>query len=124
MNHSRPYIVYCLIALAIIGLATQLTYNPGGLFRSMLMITVVTGIVYFIYKRLTKDKPVNKEQRAFAKAARQSKKRQKLKSKQRDNVASFSLAKSSQKIKPRKKSDVQLTVIEGKKNKKKNRALF
>ncbi|WP_407675612.1 SA1362 family protein [Peribacillus glennii] len=124
MNRSRPYIIYCLIALAFIGLASQLIQNPGGLFRSLLMIALVTGIVYFVYKRLTKDKPVKKEQRAFIKAARQSKKRQKLKTKERSNVASFSLARSSKIIKPRKKSDVQLTVIEGKKNKKKNRALF
>lgn len=124
LNRSRPYIIFCLIALAVLGLASQLFQNPGGLLRNVLVIALAAGIVYFIYKRLTKDKPARKEQRAFIKAARQSKKRQKTKTKQRDNVASFSLAKSSKKVKSRRKSDAHLTVIEGKKNKKKNRALF
>lgn len=124
LNRSRPYIIFGLIALAVLGLASQLFYNPLGLFRNVVVIALAAGIVYFIYKRLTKDKPARKEQRAFIKAARHSKKRHKTKTKQRDNIASFSLAKSSKKIKSRRKSDTHLTVIEGKKNKKKNRALF
>jgi Tfp pilus assembly protein PilE len=128
LNRSIPYIVYCIIALAVIGLASQLFHNPWALIRSVLVIAIVAGIVYFVYKRLTKDKPERKEQRAFQKAARQSKKRHKTKNAsakgKQDNIASFSLAKSSTKVKNRKKSDAHLTVIEGKKNKKKNRALF
>lgn len=118
-------IIYGIIALAVLGLASQLFHNPWGLIRSVLIIAVVVGIVYFIYKRLTKDKPEKKEQRAFLKAARQSKNRQKSTKAKRDNVATFSLAKSAKnKSKIRKKSEANLTVIEGKKNKKKNRASF
>lgn len=122
-------IIYGIIALAVLGLVTQLFYNPWSIMRSVLIIAVVAGIVYVIYNRLTKDKPEKKEQRAFRKAARQSKKRQKTKtaaatSGKRDNVANFSLAKSANRPKIRKKSEANLTVIEGKKNKKKNRASF
>ncbi|CAH0345698.1 SA1362 family protein [Bacillus sp. CECT 9360] len=117
-------IIYGIIALAVLGLASQLFHNPWSLIRSVLIIAVVVGIVYLIYKRLTKDKPEKKEQRAFLKAARQSKKRQKSTKAKRDNVANFSLAKSAKKSKIRKKSEANLTVIEGKKNKKKNRASF
>ncbi|RUQ28470.1 hypothetical protein ELQ35_12290 [Peribacillus cavernae] len=120
--------IYGIIALAALGLASQLFHNPWGLFRSILIMALVAGIVYFIYKRLTKGKPNKREQRAFVKAARQSKKRHKTKKAafkgKRDNIASFSLAKSSKKLNTRKKSEAHLTVIEGKKNKKKNRALF
>ncbi|WP_409301624.1 SA1362 family protein [Peribacillus sp. SCS-155] len=133
MNRSVTYFIYCIIALGMIGLIGQLVYNPVGLFKNLLIIVIGAAIVYFIYRQLTKGKPERKEQQAFSKAARQSKKRQKNKNAsihaKRDNVASISQAKSSKsssasKIKMRKKSDIHLTVIDGKKNKKKNRALF
>lgn len=127
MNRSiSSYIVYGIVVLGLIGLVSRMIYNPAGLFKQFLIMAITAGIVYLIYKRLTKGKPDNREQRAFLKAAKRSKKRLKQKSgsNSRDNIASFSVAKSKKTIKPRKKSDIHLTVIEGKKNKKKNRALF
>ena len=125
LNRSiSSYIVYGIVVLGLIGLVSRLIYNPAGLFKQFLIMAITAGIVYLIYKRLTKGKPDNREQRAFLKAAKRSKKRLKQKSgsNSRDNIASFSVAKSKKTIKPRKKSDIHLTVIEGKKNKKKNRA--
>ena len=90
---------------------------------NILIIAAIAGIIYLVYTRLTQGKTDRKEQRAFRKAVRQSKKRNKDRSTKRNNVTNMASAKSS-KIKVRKKSDVQLTVIEGKKNKKKNRASF
>jgi len=125
LNRSiSSYIVYGIVVLGLIGLVSRMIYNPAGLFKQFLIMAITAGIVYLIYKRLTKGKPDNREQRAFLKAAKRSKKRLKQKSgsNSRDNIASFSVAKSKKTIKPRKKSDIHLTVIEGKKNKKKNRA--
>ncbi|PLS15289.1 hypothetical protein CVD28_23470 [Bacillus sp. M6-12] len=128
MNRSFSYIVYGIIALGAIGLISRMFHDPAGFLRSLLIMAVVAGIVYALYKRLTKDKPNNKEQRSFSKAARQSKHRQKGRESaskgKRDNVASFSMAKTSSKLRNRRKSEAQLTVIEGKKGKRKNRALF
>lgn len=119
------YVVYGIIGLAVIGLIGQLLFNLAGFVKSLLIAAVIAGALYFLFRRLTKGKTDKKEQRAFLKAAKQSKKRHKQRSgaKQgRDNIASFSNAKS--KRTPRKRTDTHLTVIEGKKNKKKNRALF
>ncbi|WP_142919178.1 SA1362 family protein [Peribacillus saganii] len=128
MNRSFSYIVYGIIALGAIGLISRMFTDPVGFFRNLLIIAITAGIVYVLYKRLTKDKPNKKEQRSFSKAAKQSVQRQKGRESaskgKHDNVASFSLAKTSRKIRNRKKSEAQLTVIEGKKGKKKNRALF
>lgn len=117
-------LIYGIIALGIFGLISRMFNDPMGLLKNILIIAAVAGIIYMIYTGLTKSKPVKKEQQAFRKAARQSKKRLKSKTSKKDNVASFSAAKTSKKITARKKTDSHLTVIEGKKNKKKNRASF
>ncbi|OIK13791.1 hypothetical protein BIV59_04850 [Bacillus sp. MUM 13] len=128
LNRSFSYVVYGIIALGFIGLFSKLAGDPLGFFKTALIWAAVAGAVYLIYKRLTKGKLEKKEQRAFIKAARKSKKRLKSKNSlpkdKGDNIASFSLAKSSAKKRARKKSEAHLTVIEGKKNKKRNRALF
>ena len=118
------FLIYGIIALGVLGLVSRMFNDPIGFLRNILIIAIVAGIIYMIYTAVTKSKPVKKEQQAFRKAARQSKKRHKTKTTKKDNVASFSAAESSRRIKPRRKSDTHLTVIEGKKNKKKNRASF
>lgn len=117
-------LIYGIIALGVFGLIGRMFNDPIGLLRNILIIAAVAGIIYMIYTGLTKSKPVKKEQQAFRKAALQSKKRLKSRSSKKDNIASFSAAKTSKKVKARKKTDSHLTVIEGKKNKKKNRASF
>jgi hypothetical protein len=125
LNRIVSYVIYGIIALGALGLISQLTTNTIGFLKQIAMLAVFAGIFYLIF-RLIQGKANPKEQRAFRKAVRQSKKRTKertIKPKQ-NNVANMSSAKSLYKLKARKKSDVQLTVIEGKKNKKKNRASF
>lgn len=121
LNRSLSYIIYGIIALGIFGLFAKVVNDPVGFFRNIIVMIVIAGAIFFIYRMITKDKPSNAGQRAFKKAARKSKKRTKSKS----NIANFSkAANSTKKNRIRKKSDIHLTVIEGKKNKKKNRALF
>lgn len=117
------YLIYGVIALGLLGLLNKLFTNPLGLLLNIVIIAAIAGIIYLVYTRVTQGKTDRKEQRAFRKAVRQSKKRNKDRNTKRNNVTSMASAKSH-KIKVRKKSDVQLTVIEGKKNKKKNRASF
>ena len=124
MKRFISFLIYGIIALGVLGLVSRMFNDPIGFLRNILIIAIVAGIIYMVYTAVTKSKPTKKEQQSFRKAARQSKKRHKTKTAKRDNVASFSAAKSSRRIKPRRKSDSHLTVIEGKKNKKKNRASF
>ena len=123
LNRTISYLIYTVIALAILGLISSIFTNPFGLLKSIMITAVIVGVIYLIYTRLTQGKTDRKEQRAFRKAVRQSQKRNKSLTKN-NNVTNISSSKPAHKIKTHKKSDAQLTVIEGKKNKKKNRASF
>lgn len=123
LNRIVSYLIYGVIALGILGLFSKLFSNPLSLLTNIVVIAAIAGIIYLVYTRLTQGKVDRKEQQAFRKAVRQSKKRSKDRVSKKNNVTSMTSAKSH-KIKPRKKSDAQLTVIEGKKSKKKNRASF
>lgn len=123
LNRIVSYLIYGVIALGVLGLFSKLFTHPLGLLINIVIIAVMAGIIYLVYTRLTQGKTDRKEQRAFRKAVRQSKKRNKDRVSKRNNITSM-VSMKSHKIKPHKKSDVQLTVIEGKKNKKKNRASF
>lgn len=123
LNRIVSYLIYGVIAFGLLGLFSKLFSNPLGLLTNIVIIAAIAGIIYFVYTRLTQGKIDRKEQRAFRKAVRQSKKRSKDRVLKKTNITNMTSAKSH-KIKPRKKSDAQLTVIQGKKNKKKNRASF
>lgn len=119
--NARNIFVFTLILLAIVGLFTSLFGNPLGLVKQLLVTAAVIGIIYFIYRRWFSGRRAgnSNEQRAFLKAAKQSKKRHKRKSSSRPQVSNAQKKRSI-----RKKSNANLTVIEGKKNKKNNRASF
>ncbi len=121
MLNARNIFVFTLILLAMIGLGTSLFGNPLGLAKQLLVSAAVIGIIYFIYRRWFSGRRTgnSNEQRAFVKAAKQSKKRHKKKSTSKPQVSNVSKKRSI-----RKKSNAKLTVIEGKKNKKNNRASF
>ncbi|WP_082892586.1 SA1362 family protein [Rossellomorea aquimaris] len=120
--NARIIVVFTLILLAILGLGSWLIENPLGLLRQVLVSAAVIGIIYFIYRRwFSQRRAGSNEQRAFLKAAKQSKKRHK---KQPTSKAKAQGTSVSKKRSIRKKSNANLTVIEGKKNKKNNRASF
>jgi hypothetical protein len=117
---ARNIFVLSLIVLAIIGLGSVLIGNPLSLLRQIFIMAAAIGIIYFIYRKWISGKPTkNKEQKAFQKAAKQSKKRFKKKV-----TKSTQSANHAKKRPIRRKSNANLTVIEGKKNKKNNRASF
>ncbi len=119
-------IVYSLIVLGIIGIGSKLFADPIGALKGLLIFAIVAGVIVFVIKRLTKNQPDKRDQKAYSKAVRNSKKRlkQRENEKKTNTVASFSLAQKARKLKNKNKSDTHLTVIEGKKGKKKNRAFF
>jgi len=111
-NKWLPYIVAGVILLSAIGIIS----DPANLIRQLFIAIIIISLIYVIFHFIAvPGNSVKKEQRAFLKAAKQSKRRVK---KQPDSKNSY-----KQKQALRKKSAVHLTVIEGKKGKKKSRAL-
>jgi len=115
LKNLRNWLVGIITVMALIGLGSYLFNNPAGLFRQLFIIGLVVAAAYFIYRVWMGRKPERSENRSFAKAARQSKKR---------NRGSQQVSSQNRKKPLRKRSAAHLTVIEGKKNKKKDRAIF
>ncbi|MBS4209626.1 SA1362 family protein [Bacillus sp. FJAT-50079] len=114
----RNWFFIGILVFAAIGLGSSLFTNPLGLMKQVIFIIVVAAAIFGVYRFLSGRRPGAGEYRSFAKAAKQSKKR--MKHRQTPSKQS-----SSAKVKPlRKRSAAHLTVIEGKKGKKKDRAIF
>jgi len=109
---TRNWIVGVLVLFALIGLL----YNPIGLVKQLLFIGMTVAAIYVLYRIWMSRKPGGDESRSFAKAAKLSKKR---KRRPAETVSNHALKKPL-----RKKSSAHLTVIEGKKDKKKDRAIL
>lgn len=124
-NRTSYYFVVGLITLAAIGVAGNFIANPVGFLKRIAVFVMIGAAIYFVVKRFYLAKPEKREQRAFVKAAKKSKKRLQQKevspSPRRSGATITSLKKN---LKTKKKPSSHLTVIEGKKGKKKNRASF
>lgn len=124
-NRTSLLIVMGLIILAAIGVAGNYIANPTGFLKSIAVVLVVSTAVYFIVRRFYNSNPEKREQRAFVKAAKRSKKRLHQKESGQGMRRSISPITTMKKnMKSKKKPTAHLTVIEGKKGKKKNRASF
>lgn len=123
--NAKMTVFYIVIGFAILGLTYTLITDPGSLLRRILTYAVIAGVIYLIYRIWASRKPNRKDQQAFKRAAKQSKKRY-------GNPVSASKMKKAgkqpvKKATPIKKTSTsridapKLTVIEGKKGKKKKR---
>jgi hypothetical protein len=120
---AAQWFVAGIFLLAVVGLGASLVHNPFGLLKTIAVIAVLAavlavGVRFLLNRGITRS---NQEQKAFLKAARKSKKRLK---KRNTNVHAVHHAVKFNKRPLRKKSNVQLTVIEGKKSKKRNRVVY
>jgi hypothetical protein len=124
-NQTSLIFVLGLILLAAIGVLGSYIANPVGFLKSIVAMLVIGAAIYFIARRFFYSNPEKREQRAFIKAARKSKKRLiQRESGQSQRRTSSPITTMKKNIRTRKKATVHLTVIEGKKGKKKNRASF
>jgi mannitol-specific phosphotransferase system IIBC component len=124
-NRTSYYFVLGLISLAAIGLVGRLFANPTGFLTRIAVVVIVSAVIYFVVKRFYMTKPEKRDQRAFVKAAKQSKKRLLQKDTASSPRRSGGTVTSMKKgLKSKKTPSANLTVIEGKKGKKKNRASF
>ena len=126
---NSMFLIYILLGFAALGLISTLQNNPMQLFRSILIGAAIVGLIYFVFTRFRRGNS-GEEYQAYRKAARKTTKKKRkqeiIKTKRsKHNPHGLTVISKEQLIKrPKKKSDVKLTVIEGKKTRKKNRALF
>ena len=125
-NRTSSLLVAGLLILALIGVTGMFMENPIGFLQRIAVMGFIVVAIYFVVRLIFKANPQKKEQRAFLKAARQSKKRLQKRSGEPPMRNAFpgTLAPLKKSTKPKKKTPAHLTVIDGKKSKKKNRASF
>ncbi|MCY8068590.1 hypothetical protein MOB77_16520 [Bacillus haynesii] len=117
-----------IIAFGIFGFVYFAVTSLGRLLQYLLVFAAVGAIIYFVIRRIS-NRTMGSEGAAFKKAAKQSNRRFQDHKKRplKGRVNHLKSVPSINKSKPvlvKKKSQTQLTVIEGKKSKKKNRAFF
>ena len=121
-NRTSTYIISGLIVLAIFGFAFKLFTDPLSILIMLATIALVGALIYFLVTRLTSSSSGRQQQRAFQKAAKRSKKR--FQTKDANTSSKRSKIKSLASARNKKKDASHLTVIDGKKSRKKNRASF
>ena len=125
-NRTSNLLVAGLLILALIGITDLLIENPIGFLQKIAVMGFIVAAIYFVVRLIFKANPQKKEQRAFLKAARQSKKRLQKRGGEPPmrNPLPGTLSPLKKASKMKKKTPAHLTVIDGKKSKKKNRASF
>jgi lipopolysaccharide export LptBFGC system permease protein LptF len=121
-NRTSKYIVSGLIVLSIIGIVSKLISDPVGVIKTLAVVALVGAVIYFLVRRFSGTSPGKQQQRAFLKAAKRSKKR--FQTKETSSTSKRSKIRSLASARTKKKDASHLTVIDGKKGKKKNRASF
>lgn len=123
-------LIYTIIGLAAIGFMWKLFSDPMGLVTQLLITAAIAVIVIMIVRKfMAKRMGMGKPNTAYQKAARQSSKLQKKRGVSRKTAPHLRVIPSKRLI-PKKrplnddKKPNPFTVIEGRKGKKKNRALF
>lgn len=120
--NMRNWFVGGIILLAIVGVVSRLVINPVGLLKQIMFMGIMVAAIYVIYRIWVGRKAGTGEKRSYAMAVKQSKKR----TKKQQTVSKLSSPPRQRPL--RKRSTAHLTVIEGKKNKprnkKKDRAIF
>ncbi|MCZ0754657.1 SA1362 family protein [Anoxybacillus sp. J5B_2022] len=110
-----------VLFLGAFGLVYTLFAQPALLFRRIIFIGLIVALLYAIYY-FVYQRRMDKERAAYLKAVQQSKKRHVERGKVPAKLSHSK--KGTHHRLPKKRSTTHLTVIEGKKGKKKNRASF
>ncbi|MBO1579067.1 MULTISPECIES: SA1362 family protein [Bacillus] len=120
-----------IIGLAIFGLVSSAITDPYGMVKNIVIMLLVVGVFYLLYKMFTSSSGSANSQNSYKRAAKQSNRKY-----GKQNVAPLSnsllkrnasddkVKKGNSSLLKKKRKQSHLTVIEGKKNKKKDRASF
>ncbi|OIJ20292.1 hypothetical protein BKP45_09510 [Anaerobacillus alkalidiazotrophicus] len=123
-RYSFHPLILCVLGLSIVGLFHRLYKDPVELFSQLLFMVVFASIIFFLVKKFLAHKHSNSTNYG---SHQPQPKRMNFKTSNGSKVAPHKNKKDTKKIsRPlvKKRTEVNLTVIEGKKSKKKNRALF
>jgi hypothetical protein len=133
MNRRSNIIVGIIIALGAIGLVYTLFTQPSKIFIQLGMLVLFGGVIFLVYKLVIRRRTGSKEYSAYLRAVKQSKRRFNEPNNQKAQISRIGDSKKgtltkkktiSRTAAPKRKKNSHLTVIEGKKGKKKNRAFF
>ncbi|WP_077213944.1 SA1362 family protein [Bacillus dakarensis] len=125
-NRTSLYFVIGLVTLAIIGVASKFISDPLAFLQSIFVFLIIGVVIFYLVRRFNGASPQKREQSAFRKAAKMSKKRYKQNDQRKPihKKAGTGNITTLKRTKHKSKSATHLTVIDGKKGKKKNRASF
>ncbi|QKS70947.1 hypothetical protein FLK61_29945 [Paenalkalicoccus suaedae] len=115
-------VVVVILGFALLGIAN----NPWSFITSIFLAIGFIAILYFVFTKFLQPRMMGGRDQAPYRAAVAAQKQPPTKKKPTSLKAKQKERKKNSQSKPimRRQSDVKLTVIEGKKNKKKSRALF
>ncbi|MFA9559419.1 SA1362 family protein [Evansella sp. AB-rgal1] len=127
LRHSFHPLVLTIIGLAILGIGYELIRSPGAFFTQILVTIGIVAVLIFVMRRFILPRLMRSRGPFVQQQVRaQSNSTNAMKTSNRP--VQFHKKKEKKKAISRplikRQSNVKLTVIEGKKNKKKNRALF
>ncbi|WP_077621599.1 SA1362 family protein [Sediminibacillus massiliensis] len=117
--------VYVLIGLAVLGFATQLFTDTASLLKNLLIMVAIGAIIYGVVHYFFLRKRTSNELKKYKKAVKQSKMKYK-----EDTTSKKAFSQATKKSpltkhkKPSKARATHLRVIDGNKQKSKNRATF
>lgn len=117
-------LVYVIILLSGFGFLYYLIVNPLFIVKQIGYILLVAGIFFLLYKLYQRRQTGTRDKAAYLRAARQSSKRFNDRPPLRGIVSKEKTQSTKKGTRSIKKKPSHLTVIEGKKGKKKNRAFF
>lgn len=137
MQRTMQMVVLAVVALAVIGLGYQMIYNPIGLLTRVLFIAGFVAVIFFLYRLYLAKRfgtPIIPKRQGPSRSQLKRAKRTSTVGKAAPTKgANFFKATNGSAVKKKapypksaikKRADHNFTVIEGKKNKKKNRALY
>ncbi|MBS2969605.1 hypothetical protein J9317_12600 [Metabacillus sp. KIGAM252] len=124
MKRGSNWFFLAIAGLAGFYLITTMITNPAALLRQAAILVITIAIIYFVFRYFMK-KRMGSDYSSYSKAVKQSKRTANETTHSGSPSKTVTPIKKYAKRKPfKKKSSSHLTVIEGKKGKKKNRALF
>lgn len=124
----RPLIktlLYGVITLGVVGFLYELINKPTSLLRTIGFTVLFLVIFYVFFNYILRPGQNGQQSKEYIRAVKQSKSRLRERTQKQADVRSLKKSKRPNKLQTMKKrKETKLTVIEGKKGKKKNRAFF
>lgn len=132
MNSIMKFIIPIVLIFAVVGLLLSLL-NPIALLQQLLWIVVIVGVIFLVYRLIMSRRygiplfpkrtgPTRSQIRKAKKTSRHHNRQNPTKRK--SNVQPIRSKSKTEPFIRKQRTDHNFKVIEGKKNKKKNRALF